>query len=122
VSDDELTGAIRAWDRVEAHAAARKHAAIAGLARRRPAPGCALKGEARLPECWDEFTGAELADALAESRQAAQTMLDLARDLAAKGKATFASVADHFRLPEEDVRRADRAVRPLLALGPGCPC
>ena len=39
----------------------------------------------------------------------------------AGGKATFASVADHFRLPEEDVRRADRAVRPLLALGPCCP-
>lgn len=39
----------------------------------------------------------------------------------AGGKATFASVADHFRLPEEDVRRADRAIRPLLALGPGCP-
>jgi hypothetical protein len=39
----------------------------------------------------------------------------------AGGKATFASVADHFRLPEEDVRRADRPVRPLLALGPGCP-
>ena len=39
----------------------------------------------------------------------------------AGGKATFAGVADHFRLPEEDVRRADRAVRPLLALGPGCP-
>lgn len=39
----------------------------------------------------------------------------------AGGKATFASVADHFRLPQEDVRRADRAIRPLLALGPGCP-
>lgn len=39
----------------------------------------------------------------------------------AGGKATFASAADHFRLPEEDVRRADRAVRPLLALGPGRP-
>ncbi len=39
----------------------------------------------------------------------------------AGGKATFASVADHFRLPEEEVRRADRAVRPLLALSPGCP-
>lgn len=38
----------------------------------------------------------------------------------AGGKATFASVADHFRLPEEDVRRADRVVRPLLALGPSC--
>jgi hypothetical protein len=39
----------------------------------------------------------------------------------AGGKETFASVADHFRLPEEDVRRADRAVRPLLVLDPGRP-
>lgn len=39
----------------------------------------------------------------------------------AGGKATFASAADHFRLPGEDVRRAGRAVRPLLALGPGRP-
>jgi hypothetical protein len=32
-SDDELLGVICAWDRVEAHMAARKHAAIAELAR-----------------------------------------------------------------------------------------
>ena len=31
--DDELVGAICAWDRVEAHAAARKHAAVAELIR-----------------------------------------------------------------------------------------
>jgi len=32
-SDDELLGAIAAWDRVEAHASARKHAAVAELIR-----------------------------------------------------------------------------------------
>ena len=40
-SDDELTGAICAWDRVEAYASSRKHAAAAELIRRRPAPGAA---------------------------------------------------------------------------------
>ena len=32
-SDDELLGAIAAWDRVEAHASSRKHAAVAELIR-----------------------------------------------------------------------------------------
>ena len=40
-SDDEMLGVLCAWDRLEAHAAARKHAAVAELARRRPAPGVA---------------------------------------------------------------------------------
>jgi hypothetical protein len=39
----------------------------------------------------------------------------------AGGKASFADAADYFRIPEQDVRRADRAIRPLLALGPGRP-
>src|SRR5215813_1965181 len=38
VSEAELVGVLAAWDRVEAHAAARKLAAIAELARRTPAP------------------------------------------------------------------------------------
>src|SRR6185437_15965689 len=38
VSEAELVGVLCAWDRVEAHAAARKLAAIAELARRNPAP------------------------------------------------------------------------------------
>ena len=37
--DDELAGVICAWDRVEAYASSRKHAAVAELIRRRPAPG-----------------------------------------------------------------------------------
>src|SRR5690348_3115657 len=34
--DDEVAGAVAAWDRVEAWAAARKHAAVAEFIRRRP--------------------------------------------------------------------------------------
>ena len=56
VSEAELVGVVCAWDRVEAHAAARKLAAIAELARRNPAP------EDR------EFTADQVAYALAESR------------------------------------------------------
>jgi len=39
----------------------------------------------------------------------------------AGGRITFAQAAAQFRAPEQDVRRADRAVRPLLALGPDQP-
>ena len=39
VSERELVGVLCAWDRVEAHAAARKLAAVAELARRNPGPG-----------------------------------------------------------------------------------
>ena len=56
VSEAELIGVVCAWDRVEAHAGARKLAAIAELARRNPAPED------------EEFTADELANALAESR------------------------------------------------------
>src|SRR5205085_5107157 len=50
VSDDELVGALCAWDRVEAHAAARKHAAAAELIRRRPAPGSPVDAATRMPQ------------------------------------------------------------------------
>ncbi|MGH3258296.1 MAG: hypothetical protein ACRDOU_23375, partial [Streptosporangiaceae bacterium] len=40
-TDDEIVGVICAWARTEAHAAARKLAAIAELIRRRPAEACA---------------------------------------------------------------------------------
>ena len=43
----EVLGVLCAWDRVEAHAAARKHAAAAELIRRRLAPGHAPEGPAR---------------------------------------------------------------------------
>ena len=56
-TDDEIIGLICALDRAEASACSLKHAAVAELIRRRPAPGCPLQGEARMPECWEEFAG-----------------------------------------------------------------
>src|SRR5579863_10038741 len=93
-SDDELIGAICAWDRAEAHMAARKHAAIAEFIRRRPAAGCPLQGEAQMPAGWDEFTGDELSLALAESKGAAAGLLDLAWDLEVKLPGTRAAFWD----------------------------
>ncbi len=89
--DDGLVGAIGAWDRVEAHAAARKYAAVAELVRRRGEPGCAVDGASGMPATWDEFVPDELAWALAESRWAAQGLLDLACDLAVRLPGTMAA-------------------------------
>jgi hypothetical protein len=69
VSEGELIGIVCGWDRVEAHATARKLAAIAELARRNPGP---------LDE---EFTADQLACALGESRARADDLLGLAGDL-----------------------------------------
>ncbi len=93
-SDDELTGVLCAWDRVEAHAAARKLAATAELIRRRPEPGCGPEGAARMPAAWDEFSADELAQALAESRGRADGMLSLALALAARLPGTRAALRD----------------------------
>jgi hypothetical protein len=88
-SDDELTGVICALDRSEAAASALKHAAVAELIRRRPDPGRepVLAG----PGDWEEFTGSELAYALADTRWAADTVLDLAATLAVKLPGTRAA-------------------------------
>ena len=94
VSDDELLGVLAAWHRLEAHMAARKLAAVAEWYRRSPAPGCALEGPGRMPDRYEEFTGDELASALAESRGAAETLLDLARDLEAKLPSTAGALRD----------------------------
>ena len=80
-SDDELLGVICAWDRAEASMAARKHAAVAELIRRRPAPGCAVEGPAQMPEGWEEFTGRELGPALGVSPGDAERTLGLALEL-----------------------------------------
>src|SRR5947207_10467829 len=92
--DDEVAGAVAAWDRVEAYAAARKCAAVAEFIRRRPRPGCPLEGAARLPESWDESVTAEVAGVLAESRRAADAVLDLAHDLEVKLPGTRAAFRD----------------------------
>jgi hypothetical protein len=92
--DDEVVGAIAAWDRVEAYAAARKHAAVAEFIRRRPRHGSPLQGPARMPESWDESITAEVAGVLAESRWATDGMLDLAHDLEVNLPGTKAAFRD----------------------------
>jgi Domain of unknown function (DUF222) len=92
--DDEVAGAIAAWDRVEAYAAARKHAAVAEFIRRRAEPGCPLAGPTQMPETWDEFTTVEVAGVLAESRPAADALLGLAYDLAVRLPGTAAAFRD----------------------------
>jgi hypothetical protein len=93
-SDDELIGVLCAWDRVEAHAGARKLAAIADLIRRRPELGCPPEGPARMPAACEEFTGDELALVLAESRGRANDLLTVALDLQIKLPATRAALRD----------------------------
>ena len=92
VSDGELVGVLCAWDRVEAHAAARKLAAAAELIRRNPGPGGAPEGAARMPAAWDEFATDQLAYALAESRGRADTLLDLAHCLETRLPGTKAAM------------------------------
>ena len=94
VSDAELIGVLCAWDRVEAHAAARKLAAVAELIRRNPGPGCVPEGAARMPAAWDEFATDQLAYALAESRGRADTLLDLAHSLETRLPGTKAALLD----------------------------
>jgi Domain of unknown function (DUF222) len=90
-SDDELAGVICAWDRVEAYAGSRKHAAVAELLRRRPAPGAVVAGPAQLPGACDEFVAQELASVLGESRAAAEDIVSLAQELEANLPGTKAA-------------------------------
>jgi Domain of unknown function (DUF222) len=90
-SDDELDGVIKAWDRVEAHAAARKHAAIAEFIRRRPEAGCEPPDPGGMPDRWDEFAVDELRVLLAESKAAAERLMDRAQQLTARLPGTMAA-------------------------------
>ena len=90
-SDDELLGVICGWDRVQAHVAARKHAAVAEFIRRRAAAGCGLTGAGRMPAVWDEFAPVELAAVLGESRWAADGLLEVAEALEARLPGTRAA-------------------------------
>ena len=90
-TEDELTGLICGLDRAEAAACALKLAAVAELIRRSPEDGCELEGPAQMPVTWHEFTVAELGDALAETRHAAEGMLSLAHELEVKRPGTKAA-------------------------------
>ena len=69
VADHELVGLVCAFDRVEAHMAARKLVAIAEVFRRNPEDGFEPE-PGRMPQVVHEFTCEQLAYALGESRAA----------------------------------------------------
>jgi Domain of unknown function (DUF222) len=105
VSEAELVGVACGWDRVEAHAAARKLAAIAELARRSPAPDDA------------EFTAGQVAYALGESRGRAGDLVDLARTLHTRLPGTAAALEDGTvsRYKAEIITRATALLDPAGA-------
>jgi len=89
-TDGELDGAIAAWDRIEAHASARKHLAIAEFIRRNPEQGREPEDPDGMPARWDEFALDELRVLLAESKAAVERMMDRAHALARRLPGTMA--------------------------------
>jgi hypothetical protein len=61
LDDDELTGALRAWQRIGSWASAGGLAAVAELARRRPAPGIPAAPPGQFPAELSEFVSDEVA-------------------------------------------------------------
>jgi len=93
VADQELAGLVCAFDRLEAHMAARKLVAVAELFRRNPEDG--FEPEAgQMPLVVHEFTRDQLAFALAESRAAADWLLTVAWHLATRLGATLGALRD----------------------------
>jgi hypothetical protein len=116
-TDDEIIGLICALDRAEASACSLKHAAVAELIRRRPASGCPLVGEARMPEDWEEFAADEVRWALAETRYEADAMLDLTHALEVKLPGTREAFRTGVlrRSKAEIIARATKVLNPAEA-------
>ena len=93
VADHELVGLVCAWDRVEAHTAARKLTAVAEVFRRNPADGFE-PGPGQMPQMVHEFTRDQLALALGESRHQADALLAVAWHLGTRLTATLDALRD----------------------------
>src|SRR6266545_4567680 len=92
VADHELVGLVCAFDRAEAHMAARKLVAIAEIFRRNPEDGFE-PGPGRMPAVVHEFTCEQLAYALGESRAQAGWLLTVAWHLATRLGGTLGALA-----------------------------
>jgi hypothetical protein len=92
-ADHELVGLVCAWDRLEAHMAARKLAAIAEVFRRNPEDGFEPE-PGQMPMVVHEFTRDQLALALGESRAQADWLLTVAWHLATRLTATLGALRD----------------------------
>jgi hypothetical protein len=112
VSEAELVGVLCAWDRVEAHAHARKLAVVAELAGRNPGTLDA------------EFTADQIAYALGESRARADSLIGMAQTLPARLPGTAAALEDGMisrtrRRSSPGPPRCWRTMRPARPR-PGC--
>ena len=99
VSEAELIGIMCGWDRVEAHAAARKLAVVAELDRRNPGPEDA------------EFTADQVANALGESRFRAGELTGTAGHLDTRLPGTLSALRDPEPWQGPDHRRRHRPAR-----------
>ncbi|HEX4258261.1 MAG TPA: DUF222 domain-containing protein, partial [Streptosporangiaceae bacterium] len=89
LSDDELIGVLGAWRRLESWSSAGVLAAIAELARRRPADGIPPAPPGQFPAQISEFASDEVAAALTLTGPAAAVMSEVAVDLAVRLPGTF---------------------------------
>jgi hypothetical protein len=103
LTDDELVGVLRAWARQESWAQARKLAAVAELARRRPAEDTPPASPGRFPASLSEFVAEEVALALTLTRCSAGAQLCLALELAARPAIAAALEAGQIDLPRTRV-------------------
>jgi Domain of unknown function (DUF222) len=115
-SDDELIGALKAWQRIESWASARRLAVTAELIRRRPEPGCEPAGPAALPAVWEKFCPDELGVAMAISAHAADKKLALAYDLAGRLPGTARALLEGA-IDEYKAQIISEATRTLDARG-----
>jgi hypothetical protein len=92
-ADHELVGLVCAFDRLEAHMAARKLVAIAEIFRRNPEDGFE-PAPGQMPAVVHEFTRDQLALALGESRAAADALLTMAWHLATRLDGTLGALRD----------------------------
>ena len=113
VADHELIGLLCAWDRLEAHMAARKLAVAAELFRRNPEEGFE-PSPGSMPEVISEFAADQVACALADSRDHANWMLTVAWHLATRLPGTMAALRDGLitRHKAEIIVRATSALEP----------
>ena len=93
VADHELIGLVCAFDRLEAHMAARKLVAIAEVFRRNPEDGFEPE-PGQMPQVVHEFTCEQLAYALGESRAQAGWLLTVAWHLATRLGGTLDTLRD----------------------------
>jgi uncharacterized membrane protein YgcG len=94
VSDDEVFGLLGARRRLEARQCWERLAVVAEIIRRRPAPGCKLRGPAAMPRVWAEATAGELSLGLGVDRRTADHLLGLAWDLQVKLPLTAEKLRD----------------------------